>query len=106
MVVQCTGSIAPGPGRISDFRHRLIGEKAIRGLVDTDRVWGLGKAARVIADECDVTGLNYHIGNKTMFHLKRELGGMHMSQRINLRLEGGESAIPWDEVLRAGTGDG
>ncbi len=25
MVVQCTGSIAPGPGRISDFRHRLLG---------------------------------------------------------------------------------
>ena len=27
MVVQCTGSIAPGPGqpgRISDFRHRLL----------------------------------------------------------------------------------
>ena len=26
MAVQCTGSIAPGPGRIRDFRHRLVGE--------------------------------------------------------------------------------
>ena len=25
MAVQCTGSIAPGPGRIRDFRHRLLG---------------------------------------------------------------------------------
>ena len=25
MAVQCTGSIAPGPGRIRDFRHRLVG---------------------------------------------------------------------------------
>ena len=25
MAVQCTGSIAPGPGRIRDFRHRLFG---------------------------------------------------------------------------------
>ena len=24
MVVQCTRSIAPGPGRISDFRNRLL----------------------------------------------------------------------------------
>ena len=24
MAVQCTGSIAPGPGRIRDFRHRLL----------------------------------------------------------------------------------
>ena len=25
MAVQCTGSITPGPGRIRDFRHRLLG---------------------------------------------------------------------------------
>ena len=25
MAVQCTGSIAPGPSRIRDFRHRLLG---------------------------------------------------------------------------------
>ena len=88
------------------YFEQSTGEKAIRGLVDTDRVSGLGKAARVIADECDVTGLNYHIGNKTTFQFKRELGGMRTSQRIDLSLEGGESAVPWDEVLRAGTGDG
>ena len=27
MAVQCTGSIAPGPGRIRDFRHRLFRHK-------------------------------------------------------------------------------
>ena len=30
MAVQCTGSIAPGPGRIRDFRHRLVG--AVTGV--------------------------------------------------------------------------
>ena len=83
-----------------------IGETAIRGLVDTDRVWGLGKAARVIADECAVTGLNYDIDIDTTFEFKAEPGGMRTSQRIDLSLEGGEAAVPWDEVLRAGTDDG
>ena len=32
MAVQCTGSIAPGPGRIRDFRHRLVGTGAYRAL--------------------------------------------------------------------------
>ena len=31
MAVQCTGSIAPGPGRIRDFRHRLLGD-AVQAL--------------------------------------------------------------------------
>lgn len=83
-----------------------IGETAIRGLVDTDRVWGLGKAARVIADECAVTGLNYDIDIDTTFEFKQEPGGMRTSQRIDLSLEGGEAAVPWDEVLQAGTDDG
>ena len=82
-----------------------VGETAIRALVDTDRVWELGKAARVIADECTVTGLNYHVDVDTTFEFELEPGGMRSSQRIHLSLEGGESAVPWDEVLRAGSDD-
>ena len=67
---------------------------------------GLGKAARVIADECAVTGLNYDIDIDTTFEFKWEPGGMRKLQRIDLSLEGGESAVPWDEVLRAGKDDG
>ena len=46
MVVQCTGSIAPGPGRISDFRHRLI---AHHGVPDQPRP--AGAADRVVVHE-------------------------------------------------------
>ncbi len=82
-----------------------IGEDAIRALVDTDRVWGLGKAARVIADECVVAGLNYDIDIDTTFEFEWQPSDMRTSQRIHLSLEGGESSVPWDEVLRGGTDD-
>ena len=80
-----------------------IGEDAIRALVDTDRVWGLGKAARVIADECVVAGLNYEIGIATTFEFEWKPGDMRTSQRIRLALEGRESSVPWDEVLQRAT---
>ena len=83
-----------------------VSETAIRALVDTDRVWGLGKAARVIADECAVTGLDYDIDIDTTFEFKWEPDGMRRSQLVHLSLEGGESAVPWDEVLRPGKDDG
>ena len=80
-----------------------VGKEAIRGLVDTDRVWGLGKAARVIADECVVAGLNYHINIDTTFEIEGAPDGETRSRsKVHLCLEGGESAISWEEVLRAG----
>ena len=83
-----------------------IGEHAIRALVDTDRVWGVGKAARVIADECVVAGLNYEIDIDTSFELDWRPGDMSTAQSIHLSLEGGESSIVWEELLQAGTDDG
>ena len=82
-----------------------IGEDAIRALVDIDRVWGLGKAARVIADECVVSGLNYGIDIATTFEVEWEPGDWRTAQRVHLSLEGGESSVPWDEVLRGETDD-
>ena len=77
-----------------------IGEDAIRSLVDTDRVWGLGKAARVIVDECVVAGLNCEIDIDTTFEVEGRPGDFRASQTVHLMLEGGESSIPWDEILR------
>lgn len=84
------------------YFEQSIGEDAIRALVDTDRVWGLSKAARVIADECVVAGLNYEIGINTTFEFEGKPSHMRTSQDIHLALEGGESSIPWDEMLRGG----
>ena len=71
-------------------------------LVNTERVWGLGRAARVILDECVVAGLTYEIRVKTEFDVTTDSGDASMSQRIDLSVVGGEAAIPWDEVLAAG----
>ena len=83
-----------------------IGEDAIRALIDTDRAWGLGKAARVITHECVVAGLNYEIDIDTSFEFDWRPGDMSTAQRIHLLLEGGESSVPWEELLQAGTDDG
>ena len=64
-------------------------------------MWGLGKAARVIADECVVAGLNYKIDIDTSFEFDGRRGEMSTAQRIHLSLEGGESSIPWEELLQA-----
>ena len=86
------------------WRYFEQGEDAIRALVDTDRVRGLGKAARVIIDECDVAGLNYRIHIDTTFEWELNSGEMGGSQHIHLNLKGGESPIPWGVVLPAGNG--
>ena len=79
-----------------------VGEDAIAALVNTDRVWGLGRAARVILDECVVAGLTYEIRVKTEFDVTTDPGDVGISQRIALSVVGGEAAIPWDDVLTAG----
>ena len=79
-----------------------IGGDAIRALVDTDRVWGLCKAARVIADECLVAGLNAEVDMDTTFEVEGKPGDLRTSQQVHLTLEGGESSIPWEELLRVG----
>lgn len=79
-----------------------VSEKAILALVHTERVRELGKAARVIIDECVVAGLTYEIHVNTTFNITRDEGGMNYSEHIDLCLDVGEAAIPWDQVLAAG----
>lgn len=83
------------------FEESAKGE-AIKALANTDRVWGLGKAARVIVDECVVVGLSYEIHVSSTFASVANLGG-RWSEKIRLSVVGEENAIPWDQVLTAGT---
>ena len=79
-----------------------VSEDAMAALVNTDRVWGLGRAARVILDECVVDGLTCDIRVKTEFDATIVPSDVSISQRIALSVVGGEAAIPWDDVLTAG----
>ena len=78
------------------------GEDAMLALVNTERVSELGKAARVILDECVVAGLTYEIRVNSEYNVA---GDMSISQRVGLIVDGGEAAIPWDDVLTAGRSD-
>ena len=75
---------------------------AIGALVDTDRVLGLGKAARVIVDECFVAGLQYEIDVASDFEFTVDQDDASYSEQRRLRVLGHESAIPWDAILPVG----
>ena len=71
-------------------------------LVDTDRVLGLGKAARVIVDECVVAGLQYEIDVGADFEFTVDQDDERYSEQRRLRVVGHESAIPWGAILAMG----
>ena len=75
---------------------------ALKALVNTEQVWGLGKAARVIVDECLVAGLGYNIDIETDFNLTAEFNDLQYWKQIHARVEGTESAIPWDRIMAKG----
>ena len=55
----------------------------------------------MIADECVVAGLDYDIDTTFEFEWRpTPRARRHWSA---LSLEGGESSVPWDDLLRAGT---
>ncbi len=79
-----------------------IGGLAIRALCDTERAQSLSKAARVIADECEVVGLDFNLSVDVTTDVEGTPGNLSCTQLIHLTLHAGESAIPWEEILRTG----
>ena len=56
----------------------------------------------MIADECVVASLEYDINVEATFNMSWEGHNASTSQVAGVNLEGGESSVPWDQVLRAG----
>ena len=56
----------------------------------------------MIADECVVASLEYDINVETTFNMSWEGDNASTSQVARANLEGDESSVPWDQVLRAG----
>ena len=84
------------------FEER-VSKDAIVALVNTDRVWGLAKAARVILDECVVAGLTYKICVSTEFNAtKTDPGDVDISQRIDLSVVGGGGRNPMGRRIDCG----
>lgn len=87
------------------------GPKAISALVDMDRTWGLGRAARVIVDEGVIAGLKYdidlkydtdvqanaHVDEDGNLTIRRD--DVTTSTKVALEIGGHEAAIPWDAIL-------
>lgn len=88
-----------------------VGQKAVSSLVDIDRTWALGRAARVIVDECVISGLQYDIDAKYGFdiqyncdvdedgHVRIRRDDVITSTTVALEIGGHEAAIPWDSIL-------
>ena len=87
------------------------GQDATLALVDTDRIWGLRKAARVIVDEGVVGGLQYDIDLRydvdlqATAHVNEDLtftiapDDATTSTKVSMKIGGHESAIPWGAIL-------
>ena len=87
------------------------GQDALLALVDTDRTWGLERAARVIVDEGLVAGLQYDIDLRYDIdvegkaHVNEDLtfsivpGDASASTTVSMEIRGHESAISWDAIL-------
>lgn len=86
-------------------------EHAVQGPVNTDRVLGLGKTARVIVDECVVAGLQYDSHSRYTYDLQSvacldENLRLRISSRkpslsttVKVEFGGHESAIPWHRIM-------
>ncbi|MDE2823842.1 MAG: hypothetical protein OXK79_10095 [Chloroflexota bacterium] len=86
-----------------DWRYfqQAKGESAFGALVDTDRLWGLSKSARVLIDECVAAGLDYNINATKDCELRSEGGELDYRELVHLEVEGRESAIAWEGVRSA-----
>lgn len=73
---------------------------AFAALIDTDRVGGLGKAARVLLDECTVAGLQYDIGVRGDYKISGDTPNLETLAHLHLTVVGHETAIAWEEILK------
>ncbi|MXX58026.1 MAG: hypothetical protein F4X05_09725 [Rhodothermaceae bacterium] len=79
-------------------------------LVDADRVWGLGKAARVLVDECLIEGLNgtvdlnWNSKSDMIFGMCKDGDGklIEGQQQVTygINIEYNESAVAWDKLMQ------
>ena len=86
------------------YLERSAGHDSFGALVNTERVRELGKAARVILDECVSAGLKGDLRVASRFDISGHLDEPSLSQRIHLQVTGGEADVPWEEIL-ASRGD-
>ena len=78
-----------------------VTEKALGSLANAGLTEKLAMTARVIADECELAGLDYALHVQKDFEFDSNRGHMAYAERISLNLEAGESAIAWHQVLTA-----
>ena len=89
-----------------------VDKKVIEAIINPARMWGLGKAARVLVDEGLIAGM------QNDFHLQYDMD-IHANLRVSeegevtstvdhaasqvtarLRIVGHETAIPWDTIMQ------
>lgn len=80
-----------------------VGEVGFRALIDTDRVRELGKAARVIIDECVTLGLTCDVEIDSTFDFVVKPSDARSSQQISFTIDAGEASIPWDDLVALGS---
>lgn len=79
-----------------------VGEEGILALVNIERVFALAKAARVIIDEGETSGLAYEVDIKFDAKFSLDNGDTEYWETYKLRVTGKETSVPWDSLLATG----
>ena len=81
------------------YLERSAGQDGFGALVNTERVRELGKAGRVILDECVTAGLTGDVSVDSTFEVRGRSGQLSSSQHVRLEVKAGEAQVPWEDLL-------
>ena len=85
------------------YFEKNVGEKGMLAMVNTERAFALAKAARVIIDEGEISGLTYDFNIDFAQGVDLDNSTHHWEQ-YHLSVTGREAPIPWDLLLTTGRG--
>ena len=84
------------------YFEKNVGQEGIPALVNIERVFALAKAARVIIDEGETSGLAYEVDINVNAKFSLDNGDTEYRETYKLRVTGKETSVSWDSLLATG----
>ena len=79
-----------------------VGEEAIVAMANIERAFAMAKAARVLIDEGETSGLAYEVDINFEAKFNLDNGDTEYWETYELRVTGKETSVSWDSLLATG----
>ena len=79
-----------------------VGEEGMQAMANIERAFAMAKAARVIIDEGETSGLAYEVDINFDAKFSLDNGDTEYWETYKLRVTGKETSVPWDSLLATG----